>query len=172
MIETKLSSVPHSLGKKRVVASWSSNLQTLFEIDKTRMMSWMYLVGGHTATFRFPLEMVIKNVILRDFDGNTLSSQVLNWISPNVLLSPSMLLAVRVHRADWGLFYGCVRAVSFSEDVWEIREYKGKTRGMVGFFVLETKNSPNPEYISFSDRVSDQVLSLIGSFLIYIVYCR
>ncbi|KAG6371195.1 hypothetical protein JVT61DRAFT_9818 [Boletus reticuloceps] len=48
---------------------------------------------------------IMGDVILRDFDGNTLSSF---W---------------QYGLIDWELFYGCVRAVIFSEGDWAIFEY-------------------------------------------------
>ncbi|KAH9164219.1 hypothetical protein EDB89DRAFT_2078143 [Lactarius sanguifluus] len=66
------------------------------------------------------------DVILRDFDGNTLSSF---W---------------QYGFIDWELFYGCVRTVIFSESDWAVFEYDESAPGQRGALCPPNREHPRP----------------------------
>jgi hypothetical protein len=102
------------------------------------------------------LEMIMRDVILRDFDGNTLSSQLLNWISPQRY--SDLTQASGNTGSLTGNFFtnACARLFSPTRVIGQFSNTAKTYPGKEGFFVLQTTNSPILEHIFFSDQVSDE----------------
>lgn len=96
---------------------------------------------------RVPPE-IMGDVILRDFDGNTLSSQLLNWIrlrrSSNPVTTSIHLGFWQYGFIDWELFYECVRTVIFSEGDWAVFEYDESVPGRRGSLCPPNRELPGP----------------------------
>lgn len=84
------------------------------------------------------------DVILRDFDGNILSSQLLNR-GFDVLLTFSIHVGFWQYGfIDWELFYECVRTVICSEGDWAVFEYAESVPGRRGALCPPNREFPSP----------------------------
>ena len=87
------------------------------------------------------------DVILRDFEGNTLSSQLLNWIGLWTFFQPTSSIHLGFWQygfIDWELFYGCVRTVVFCEGDFAIFKYDESVPERRGALCTPNRELPCP----------------------------
>ena len=85
------------------------------------------------------------DVILRDFDGNTLSSQLIGPGFGVLPITPFIHLGFWQYGfIDWELFYGCVRTVIFSEGDWAVFEHDERAPERRGALCPPNRQLPCP----------------------------
>ena len=85
------------------------------------------------------------DVILRDFNGNTLSSPLLIRFVFDILPTLSIRLGFWQYGfLDWELFHGCVRTIIFPECHWAIFKYDESVPERRGTLCPANRELPHP----------------------------
>lgn len=117
-------------------------------------------------------------VILRDFDSNTLSSQISIGPAFYPLLICSLYLGFWQYGfIDWELFYSCIRTIVFTNNDWAVFKYDEAAPGKRGAHHPSSNQLPQPDtyillrpgilailvILSWSDLGSSNLLLTDGS---------
>jgi len=108
----------------------------------------------HTA-FHAVIHTVTGHVVVRDSDGNVLSSEPPDCISFDGIRPSFLVLGFwQYGLMDWNLFYSCLDAIIFANDRWAIFHYDEHAPGRKGALCpAEREGCSTPRtYVSFTAR--------------------